>query len=175
MLAQLANAQDKDGLSVGFVALSSQSAYTSSATNRLLPSLRYQSGPLSIGLPDGIKYRFAQNERISGAVALKALVAPYNSGDADQLSGMKRDMGFDAGITADFTIVHGTTLLLHWLSLLADKIGGKACASLFANLFQVWDFPFSSLLGHRCSIKRGATIALVWVQTKQQQIARPMM
>lgn len=121
MLAQLANAQDKDGLSVGFVALSSQSAYTSSATNRLLPSLRYQSGPLSIGLPDGIKYRFAQNERISGAVALKALVAPYNSGDADQLSGMKRDMGFDAGITADFTIVRGTTLSI----ALAQSIGGQ--------------------------------------------------
>ena len=106
-------AEDREGLSVGAFLMSGNSIYKGvDSVTRFYPSIEYRKGPWDIGLANGIKYSFFDNEKFEFDLQLSPSFGPYDSGDSSSLSGMSRQATADFSLGSKYEITSGTKLNL---------------------------------------------------------------
>lgn len=149
--AQMAAAQDADGLSVGAVIMSSNSIYAGAdSVARVYPNVSYKSGPLEIGLADGIKYSFDNILAEPVTINLRPNFGPYSDDDSAELAGMKRDMTADIVIGTKFELMRGTHINV--------KLGTEVTGKFNGHMADVSLSQFIPLFGKPVVIQGGARL-----------------
>jgi outer membrane protein len=141
--------QDREGLSVGVVAMSGNSIYKGVDTVfRLYPSLEYRKGPWELGLANGIKYKVVDAEKLELDMQLSPSFGPYDSSDSSTLSGMSRDATADFSIGSKYQIASGTSLSFRaGLEVTREYDGSFFNLSLNQFIFPLFGNPVFADLG----------------------------
>lgn len=150
-ITQMAAAQNADGFSVGAVLMASNSIYQGAdSVARVYPNISYKSGPLEIGLAEGIKYSFDDILAAPVSVSLRPNFGPYSDDSSAALTGMNRDMTADILISTQIELMRGTNINV--------KLGTEVTGKFNGHLADISLSQFVPLFGKPVIIAGGAKI-----------------
>ena len=125
LFAVPATSQQANGLSFGVAALAARTPYNETTKTRLVPSLRYQKQNLTIGVSEGVQYKFFSRDIFDAYLAIKPRTAPYSHEDDARLAGMQRKQSIDLAIKTSFEMSRGTSLIFEAASEFTDEHKGQ--------------------------------------------------
>ncbi len=147
LLALPATSQQADGLSIGFGAFAAQTPYNNTTKTRLVPSLRYQSKNLAIGVVEGLQYKFFSRDSLKAYLAIKPRMAPYADGENISLTGMSRKQSIDLALKASFELSRGTSLIFKAASEFTDEHKGQEFDLALRQYIPGLGMPFFATAG----------------------------
>ena len=124
LFAVPATSQQANGLSFGVAALAARTPYNETTKTRLVPSLRYQKQNLTIGVSEGVQYKFFSRDIFDAYFAIKPRMSPYSDENA-LLAGMQRKQSIDLAIKTSFEMSRGTSLIFEAASEFTDEHKGQ--------------------------------------------------
>ena len=125
LFAVPATPQQANGLSFGVAALAARTPYNETTKTRLVPSLRYQKQNLTIGVSEGVQYKFFSRDIFDAYLAIKPRTAPYSHEDDALLAEMQRKQSIDLAIKTSFEMSRGTSLIFEAASEFTDEHKGQ--------------------------------------------------
>ena len=125
LFAVPATSQQANGLSFGVAALAARTPYNDTTKTRLVPSLRYQKQNLTIGVSEGVQYKFFSRDIFDAYLAIKPRTAPYSHEDDARLAEMQRKQSIDLAIKTSFEMSRGTSLIFEAASEFTDEHKGQ--------------------------------------------------
>ena len=134
--------EEKPKFSIGLAYIGGGSVYSNvKFRSTIMPSISYKSDTLTIGFFEGITYKFFEQNNASISVAVTPKGRPYKSKRSTDLTGMKRDMYYDGGLSASYTISQGLSAKLKLATEVTNKFNGNSADLSFSQFIPIAGQP----------------------------------